>query len=258
MNQIDKQIHDYYQWLKDRTFVHTDEETGWHVINTPFIGVFNDGIDIYVKNSGNKVKFSDDGETVSNLDLQGVSIVKTRKVLFDNILTNYGIKYNNGELTIETDLEKFAQAKHNLISAIQEINDFNLLSKNNVNTLFKEDVRNYLNEIDVIYTPDFISKGQTGLEFNFDFQIAKKTEEIVLKSFSRINNSNLGSFLFSWEDIKSTRERIAKKNVKAVAIINDFSKTVRPEFLEALKSKDADYILWSEKDTIENKNKLVA
>lgn len=258
MNQIDKQIHDYYQWLKDRTFVHADEQTGWHVINTPFIGVFNDGIDIYVKNSGNKVKFSDDGETLSNLELQGVSVVKTRKLLFDNILTNYGIKCSNGELTIETDLDKFAQAKHNLISAIQEINDFSLLSKNNVSTFFKEDVRNYLNEIDVIYTPDFISKGQTGLEFNFDFQIAKKTEEIVLKSFSRINNSNLGSFLFSWDDIKPTRERIAKKTVKAIAIINDLNKPVKPEHLEALRSKEADYILWSEKDSTESKRKLAA
>ena len=33
-------------------------------------------------------------------------------------------------------------------------------------------VRNYLDEKQIIFTPDFISKGETGLEFTFDFQLA--------------------------------------------------------------------------------------
>src|SRR5690606_23592234 len=149
---------------------------------------------------------------------------------------------------IESPIEKFAQAKHNLISSILEISDFYLLTKNNVSSIFKEDVHTYLDKIELIYTPDFISKGQTGLEFNFDFQIAKKSEEVVLKSFNTINKIYLSNFLFSWEDIKPVREKSTKKEIKAIAIINDLEKEVKQEYLEALKSKNADYILWSQRN----------
>lgn len=261
MNWINKHIDEYYQWLKDRTFVQKDDLTEWYVINTPFVGAFNDGIDIYAKNIGNnKVLFSDNGETIYNLELQGINLnlSKNRRSLLDGILLNYGIKCMNDELIIETQFEKFSQAKHNLISSILEISDFYLLNKNNISTIFKEDVRSYLEKNELIYTPDFISKGQTGLEFNFDFQIAKKSEEIVLKSFNTINKIYLSNFLFSWDDIKPVREKATKKEVKAIAIINDVEKDVKQEYLEALKSKNADYILWSERNESYNLNKLVA
>jgi hypothetical protein len=203
---------------------------------------------------------SDNGETLSNLEIQGLQIQgsKRRKSLLDSILINYGVKIDNDELVIETNIDKFSQSKHNFLSAIIEINDLYVLSNHNVASIFKEDVRNYLDSQDIIFTPDFISKGSTGLEFNFDFQIAQRDKEIVIKSFNTINKSNLPTFLFSWDDIKPVREKITKKNVTAIAIINDIDKEVKSEFLEALKSKNANFILWSEKDSAENKKLLVA
>ena len=72
------------------------------------------------------------------------------------------------------------------------------------------------------------------------------------KSFNSISKSNLPSFLFAWEDIKPVREKITKKEVNAIAIINDINKDIKLEFLEALESKHAKYILWSEKDEEKN------
>lgn len=260
MNAINEHITQYYQWLKDRTFVQKDEQTDWYVINTPFFGAFNDSIDLYAKNNGNKILFSDNGETLNNLEIQGINInqSKYRRQLFENILRSYGIKFSQEELIIETEITNFAQAKHNMICGILEINDLHILSKTNVSSIFKEDVRNHLDKLDLIYTPDFISKGQTGLEFNFDFQIAKRNEEIVIKSFNTINKIYLSNFLFSWEDIKPIREKATKKEVRAIAFINDFDKEVKQEFLDALLSKNADYILWSKRNNENNKLKLVA
>ncbi len=48
------------------------------------------------------------------------------------------------------------------------------------------------------------------------------------------------------------REKITKKEVNAIAIINDINKDIKLEFLEALESKHAKYILWSEKDEEKN------
>lgn len=260
MNWVKTSVDNYYNWLKEKTYIQKDINTDWFLINTPFIGSFNDTIEIYAQKNGAQLKLSDNGETMSNLEIQGLQIQgsKKRKTLLDSILLNYGVKIENDELIIETNIEKFSQSKHNFLSAIIEINDLYVLSNHNVASIFKEDVRNYLDSQNIIFTPDFISKGSTGLEFNFDFQIAQREKEIVIKSFNTINKSNLPTFLFSWDDIKPVREKITKKNVNAIAIINDVDKDIKSEFLEALKSKNADYILWSEKDSKENQNKLVA
>ena len=260
MNWVDTYVDNYYHWLRENTVIENGETSDWFLINTPFIGAYNDNIEIYALKNGDKLTLSDNGETLNNLELQGVNIQgsKKRRYVLDTILLNYGIKELNNELIIETNLNNFSQSKHNILSAMIEINDLYVLSKHNVASIFKDDVRNYLNSNDIIFTPDFISKGTTGLEFNFDFQIARKDKEIVLKSFNTINKSNIPSFLFSWEDIKPVRERSTKKEGNAIAIINDTDKEIKPEFLEALKSKNANYILWSERFSDENKKLLVA
>lgn len=251
MNWVNTYVDDYYTWLREKTFIQKDSNTDWFLINTPFVGAFNDTIEIYAQKKGNQLRLSDNGETMSNLELQGLHIQgsKRRRAILDTILLNYGIRAEGDELTIEANIENFSQSKHNFLSAIIEINDLYVLSKHNVASIFKEDVRTYLDSHDIIYTPDFISKGATGLEFNFDFQIAKKKKETVIKSFNTVNKSNLSTFLFAWEDIKPVREKITKKDVNAIAIINNIDKEVRTEFLDALKAKNADYILWSERES---------
>ncbi|WP_425656885.1 DUF1828 domain-containing protein [Tenacibaculum ascidiaceicola] len=255
MNWVNTYVNDYYNWLREKTYIQKNSDTNWFLISTPFLGAFNDTIEIYAQKKGSQLKLSDNGETMSNLELQGLHIQgsKRRRAILDTILLNYGVRVENDELVIEANIENFSQSKHNFLSAIIEINDLYVLSKNNVASIFKEDVRNYLDLNDIIYTPDFISKGATGLEFNFDFQIAKKNKEIVIKSFNTINKSNLPTFLFSWDDIKPVREKITKKSVSAIAIINDTDKEIKMEFLDALKAKNADYILWSERDSEKSK-----
>ena len=259
MNWVNTCVDNYYNWLREKTYVQEGISTGWSAITTPFIGAFNDTVEIYVKKDKTQLILSDNGETMSNLELQGLLIQgsKKRKNLLETILLTYGIKLHHNELLIECDLDRFSQAKHNLLSAIIEVSDLYVLSNHHVASIFKEDVRDYLESKDIIFTPDFISKGTTGLEFNFDFQIAKRQTEIVIKSFNTINKSNLSTFLFAWNDIKPVRERTTKKEVKAIAVINNIDKDVKHEYLDALKSKNADYILWSEKDS-ERSMRLVA
>lgn len=260
MNWVNTYVDDYYNWLREKTFIQKDFHADWFLINTPFVGAFNDTIEIYAQKNGNHLKLSDNGETMSNLELQGLQIKgsKRRRAILDTILLNYGVRAESDELTIEANIEDFSQSKHNFLSAIIEINDLYVLSKHNVASIFKEDVRNYLDSHDIIYTPDFISKGATGLEFNFDFQIAKRNKEIVIKSFNTVNKSNLSTFLFSWDDIKPVREKITKKEVNAIAIINNIDKEIRTEFLDALKAKNADYILWSERESEKSKELISA
>ena len=80
MNWIDSSIREYYNWLLEKTFVTTDERTGWSAITTPFVGLFNDNIEIYAKLDNGRLILSDDGITLSNLDLVGASISRSLSV----------------------------------------------------------------------------------------------------------------------------------------------------------------------------------
>jgi len=257
---IDKLIDDYYKFLRDRTVAITDTGTDWAVISTPFIGAFNDNIEIYAKKNKDKIILSDDGITLKNLELQGVSIGNSpkRREILEKLLLNYGIKCEKDELIVEATEANFAQKKHNLMTTIFEINDMYVLSKPSASSFFKEDVKLFLDERNVIYTPEFISKGRTGLEFAFDFQIAHKDREIVIKSFNSLSKANVPKFLFTWDDVKSVREHVSNKKVIGLAFVNDEEKGVEPEYIDALKSRNAECVLWSGRYNPENIQKIVA
>lgn len=254
MNWINDLIDNYYRFLRDKTVLQEDLESGWIEVSTPLLGVFNDSIDIYVRKTGDKIYLSDDGETLRNLELSGVkfSHSQTRKELLDQILLNYGVRIQEKELVAEATEQNFPQKKLNLLSAISEVNDFYVLAKHTVASMFREDVREYLDEQEIVYTPFFISKGSTGIEFTFDFQIASRRTETVIKSFNSVNKMNLPHFLFTWEDVKTVREKQTGKNVVGLAVINDINREVKGEYLDALESKGAKSILWSNRHEPQN------
>lgn len=260
MSWVDNSIKQYYDWLREKTLVTKDELTGWSTISTPFYGLFNDNIEIYAKMENGKIILSDDGLTLANLELSGVSISRSpkRKEWMNMIFLNYGISLVDDELRVEGNVQEFNQKKHNLICAILEVSDMVMMANHTVASLFKEDVKKFLDEQNIIYTPQFIAKGSTGIEFTFDFQIASRENEVVIKSFNSLNKMNVSNFLFGWDDIKLSRERVTGKTLKGLAIINDQDKDVKPLYLDALESKGAKFILWKQRHQPEMKEKLIA
>lgn len=261
MNWVNDLLNNYYKFIKDKTIVTSSDSSDWVEISTPFIGLFNDTLDIYVKKQdNNKLILSDDGNTIRNLELSGLEISRSpkRKELLESILLNYGVRLSNNELITESTEREFPQKKLNMLSAISETNDMYFLAKHTVSSVFREDVKTYLDEQGIVYTPYFISKGSTGLEFTFDFQIAHKSNEIVIKSFNSINMTNLPNFLFTWGDIKKVREQQTQKEVIGLAVINDIDREVKDEYLEALTNQGAEYIMWSKRHETQNIMKLKA
>ena len=251
-------LNEYYTWLKDNTVIEENLHTGWSAINTPFTGLFNDTIEIYIKTNGSKIYISDDGITLNNLEETGINISASpnRRRIFDNILLNFGIKFIEGELHTECSIKDFPQRKHLFLQALIEINDMVMLSKHSVASVFKDDVEEYLDKLGIVYTKDFKFTGISGIDFNFDFLIAERKKEKILRAINYLNKTTLTTFLFAWGDIVESRKKVSKKEISALAVINNESRDIKTEYLEALKIKSADYILWTEKETKENIQKL--
>ena len=255
-------VDEYYRWLRENTDI-VPADGGWAVIATPFLGAFNDSIEIYARRDKGRILLSDDGETVRNLELQGCDILgsKKRVEIAEGILRGYGVRLDKGkgELLTESGHADFPRRKHDLLMAISEVNDMVVLARPAVRNIFKEDVRAFLDEREVIYTPQFMCRGDTGMPFTFDFHIAGKDREIVVKAIDNINKHKVVDFLFGWSDIRGPRRKESRKDLGGVVVINDErldddaginagSIPVGSDFLRALEQKGADHILWSERE----------
>ncbi len=93
MSWIEDRITDYYKWVRERVKVRTDETTGWSVISTPFLGAYNDPIEIFIRTNGENIELSDDGVIFDNLRQLGVNVNRSlkRKEWVEYILRNYGV-----------------------------------------------------------------------------------------------------------------------------------------------------------------------
>jgi hypothetical protein len=73
-------IKDYMNWLEAKYSIR--EINSHYELNTPFLNHMNDYIQIYIKNNGkNGYILSDDGETISNLELLGMVLIQIKKEL---------------------------------------------------------------------------------------------------------------------------------------------------------------------------------
>ena len=260
MYWLEEQVAQYYEWLKSKTCILPDEQDEWALISTPFLGLFNDTLEIYAKREKDgQITLSDDGKTLLNLDLVGVSISRSapRKKLAKDLLASYGVSMKpNGEIVAKSAASNFSQKKHDLLQAMLELNDFHVLSKPTVSNIFKDDVREYLDEQEIVYTPQFISRGVAGIEFVFDFHVAYRNTEILIKSFNRLNKVYLSSFFYTWKDVKKHRKNLTGKKVNGLAIVNDENKPIPDEYIRALEKEKTDHIPWSYRHKPESVAKL--
>lgn len=252
MNWLSEGVNEYYEWLKKRTFVRKDEATGWSVVSTPFVGIFNDTIDIFVKTQADgRILLSDDGNTLGNLELLGVNFKSSmgRKDILERAKLNYGVTFTKeGEIVKTVEKAEFVQGKHDILRAMLELSDMVNLTTHRVASVFRDDVKNLFHEKRVNVTPGFIASGRSGIRFTFDYLIAKPETEIVLQTFNHLDRPNLATFLFGVEEVKPVREQISEKEFKPIALVNDVDNKVKGEFLEALRNRNLDYMLWSERE----------
>lgn len=122
---IEQSVKEYYDWLRGRTVIQKDDTTGWYLISTPYVGLFNETINLYAKREGlDKIVLSDDGNTFDNLSNMGVVINSSPelKELVERVSIMCGVQINDrNEIFVETSISKFVRDMHNIVSAIMEI-----------------------------------------------------------------------------------------------------------------------------------------
>ncbi|MCD7133322.1 DUF1828 domain-containing protein [Limosilactobacillus balticus] len=105
------------------------------------------------------MKLTDDGWTLNDLEEHGVNIrrSKTRRKIFENEVTSYGVVVSDDELSLTASRSKFLEAKHRLLQAILFVNNMFMLSSTNTTNVFLDDLKIFLRLIIFVQLKAFLS-----------------------------------------------------------------------------------------------------
>lgn len=238
-------VNAYIEWLRDR--IKIEDIKGICEVTTPFLDRHNDHLRIYVRKSDGGFVLTDDGYTISDLQLSGCEFTtEKRRQILHSILNGFGVRLIEGELVIEARPDNFPQKKHNLIQAILSVNDLFVMAAPMVAGIFREDVERYLRLNEIRFTPSVNFTGRSGFIHFFDFVIpsSKAKPERILRAINRPNRQNVTSLIFSWTDTKEVRA----SDSTAYGVLNDIEQPINPDLISALKRYNITSLLWSERD----------
>lgn len=248
---LDGYLHGYLEFLKDHSL---EEKIDDKVakITLPFLDSLNDCTEIYIiKSSENEFIITDNGETLSTLSFNGVTIKGfAREGIFKRILNSYGVMRENDALYIKATLPDLYLKKHLLIQCICKVNDMYMLNRNNVKNIFLEEVRKFFDEKDIRYVQDHRLTGVSGLIANYDFAIpkSKNLPLTLIKTLNDLSKDKVKATIFDWGDTKGSCD----DNAKLLVVYNDEENKPKDETLSALTQYKIDNVPWSKKSNLCN------
>lgn len=248
VNEIERLVDQYRAWLKDRTTlksVHAD----WVEITTPFLDRHNDYIQIYARGTGGSYELSDDGGTLADLEMSGCKLdTDKRKAILKTTLNGFGVEEVRRALVTRSTAENFSVRKHALIQAVLAVNDMFYLSSSTVMSLFKEDVKKWLDQSDIRFVPNIQRTGKSGYQHNFDFAIphSRDAPERIIRAISNPTKDAALNFITAWTETVDQRP----EDARAFAFLNDNERTVAVPVVDALKQYEIRPVLWSEREAV--------
>ncbi len=217
-------IEEYMDFLR-QNISYRQLEKGYE-ITTPFLDDHNDCIQIYVDEvSGDTIKLSDDGATISNLLDGGLKLTKSRNQIMHSIVYGYGVEIEDNNLTIECKIKDFAAKKHALLQAMLKVGDMEYTSQNRVASMFSEDIAEYFKAYNIPNVQNMSVIGKSGFIHTYDFVIAGDAHfsERFCNSINRPSKTAIFNAIFGWQDTFPQRKSIDNGS-KLFLFLNDENK----------------------------------
>lgn len=247
MELVDQLKLDYMNWLKQK-IVFTDISKAIE-ITTPFLNSNHDYMQIYAILKKDELFLTDDGSTLNELYLAGLDITSPkRKEVLESIIRSFGVQLSeSGELYTTSSMEHFPHRKHALLQAMLKVNDMLFLNRRTVKNIFLEDVKGYLRENDVRFTPSIGLLGKSGYHQYVDIAIpaSNKSGERFVQAINNLDKAKVQSTLFMWDDIKPSRQSEASLFV----FVNDSQKKISKDHITAFERYSVKVVAWEDRDS---------
>ncbi|TEU18878.1 MAG: DUF1829 domain-containing protein [Anaerolineales bacterium] len=246
ISECDAIIREYLAWLRAGLSV-AEVREGICEITTPFVDRHNDSLQLYLFQKDGDYILTDDGYTLSNLEMSGVDLSSPkRQRILETILQGFGVSAVEGALTVRARRSNLPRRKHNLIQAMLAINDMFVMAREQVLSLFREDVEQFLRANEIRFTAMIKLAGRSGFDHTFDFVIpsSPKAPERLLRAINRPNRDTVSSYIFAWNDTREVRA----EDTQAYAILNDDERRPSGDLLQALSAYQIQPVLWSQRE----------
>jgi hypothetical protein len=242
-------ITQYILWLREQISISVTNDGNICEITTPFLDRHNDSLQIYVVRDGESLIITDDGYILSDLNKAGVDLsTEKRQQVLKTILQGFGVENVNGSLQVRTSIREFSHKKHALIQAMLSVNDLFVLAQSRVESFFVEDVERFLrlNEIRFISRLNFTGKSKYIHYFDFAIPSSDKASERIIKAINSPTRDNISSCIFSWSDTRDERP----PNSRLIAFLNDESRPISEDSIQALESYEIIPAPWSKREEV--------
>ncbi len=249
VQEIEKLLNDYRAWLKDKTTLR-EVDGSWVEITTPYLDRHNDALQIYARRENGGYVLTDDRYTIHDLESSGCNLnTEKRQDLLKMTLNGFGVRLNDEALEVRATLDNFPLRKHNLIQAMLAVNDLFYLAKPVVESLFFENVIEWLEANEIRYTPKAKLTGASGYDHLFDFVIpksGKKQPERIVQALNRPTRDTAESFILAWLDTRQVRP----PDSRAYAVLNDMEQPVSGGVIDAFRNYRIDPVPWSRRGEV--------
>lgn len=247
MNRVecDDIVESYVAWLRSGLKAECLESAC--ELTTPFLDRHNDHLQVYAERRGNEIVLSDDGYTLGDLAASGLELkTDKRRAVLEATLNGFGVRAESGRLLVDATDRNLGQRVHALIQAMLAVDDMFMMAQSRVAGFFFDDVRAFLEENDIRYSERIKLAGKSGFDHGIDFLIprSRTRPERVLQVINAPNKNSIGAYLFALDDTRQARA----EGSEAYAALNDTSRKVSGEVIEALKAYDVGAIQWSRRD----------
>lgn len=224
MDKVQLLKNSYYNWLKDDGLSFFKIDDDYIAIDTPFLDKQYDNISLYARFINNDtVELSDFGYTLFNLEEEGIFLSKRAKTtwnIFQKVLQDFGITFENNTLLIRTSINKFPVAKSRMLQAILRINDISYLNSNNLRQSFNELLNNWLKKNSILFTYNIEVPNSDGISSHFDFSIPTKSgAEKLVKTSTRPNDLTQAK-VFNY-DVQATEP--VRNNAQFIFLLDNYS-----------------------------------
>jgi len=243
--ECEQLVEAYVEWLRKGLSVEKLEEA--YELTTPFLDRHNDHLQIYAVKHDGKIVISDDGYILSDLRTSGLDLnTPKRKAVLEAVLNGFGVRTDGRQILVEASQRNLGQRLHALVQAMLAVNDMFVMAQPRVAGFFWEDVKDFLDEHDIRYSPRVKISGRSGFDHAIDFLIPKSRTrpERFIQAINAPNKNTIGTYLFALGDTRDARG----DGSEAYAFLNDREREVGGDVIEALEAYEVKAALWSRRE----------
>ena len=240
---VEKLLQSYKDWMftqiKTRTVADAVE------ITLPFLDRDSDYLQVYLLESEpGEYLLTDDGYTISNLELAGCSLdTEKRQELLLEVLNGFGVSLHENELSVSAHEHNFPQRLTNLVQAILAVDDLAYLASSNVSKIFLTEVTDWLSKRKVRYSPKVSLLGKNDIHYSFDILIPAspetKTPERIIESFGIFDLKQAEALAYRWGEVRKLRT-----NTKIYAVFSN--KKISKKIQDICDAEDMNAIQFSD------------